>query len=229
VKRPTILLFDVDGTLLTTVGVGRRALERAFASRYGDAAGLRDVGFNGMTDHAIVRAGLAAAGRTASVAEIEGVLATYVDYLEDEVTRAEGLASHPGVVELLDAAAARPLVAVGLGTGNIRAGARVKLGRVGLFGRFQFGGFGCDHEDRAELLRIGAARGAAVLGRGVDACRVVVIGDTPLDIAAARTIGAASLGVGTSDFTSAALRAAGADAAVDDLTDPEARRHLLDR
>jgi phosphoglycolate phosphatase-like HAD superfamily hydrolase len=124
---------------------------------------------------------------------------------------------HSGVEAVLDASAAVPNVAIGLGTGNVRAGARAKLERLGLHHRFAFGGFGCDHEVRARLLGIGAERGAAHLGRPLDACRVVVIGDTPRDVAAARAIAAEVVAVATSAFTVDALRAAGATAAFPDL------------
>src|SRR5262245_13795084 len=173
--RPTVVLFDVDGTLVTTPGCGRRALERAFAARYGTSAVLRDVRLDGMTDRGIARAGLAALGEPATGpgadAAIDALLAAYVPFLEAEVAAASDLRLHRGVLELLDALDAYPSVAVGLGTGNIRAGARAKLAPLGVFDRFRFGGFGCDHEDRATLLRIGAARGAARLAVALATCR----------------------------------------------------------
>ena len=137
--------------------------------------------------------------------------------LEEEVAQSDGLGLHRGVLAALDAGATWPGVAIGLGTGNIRAGARVKLEHVGIFDRFAFGGFGCDHEDRTELLRVGAARGARVLGAARNGCRVVVIGDTPRDVEAARAIAAEALGVATGRFTAADLTAAGATYAFDDL------------
>jgi phosphoglycolate phosphatase-like HAD superfamily hydrolase len=224
--RPTVLLFDIDGTLVTTAGTGRRALGRAFAARFGRATALDGVRFDGMTDRAIVRAGLAAVGLPAAgpaaEAAIDGLLADYLALLDDEVRRSADLALHAGVLAALDAACGWDGVAVGLGTGNVRDGARIKLSRVGIYERFPFGGFGCDHEERAALLGIGATRGAARLGAAPGACRVVVIGDTPLDVAAARTIGAEAVGVGTSRFTPAELLAAGATAAFADLGAPGA-------
>jgi len=219
--RPTVLLFDVDGTLITTAGVGRRALERAFAVRCGTAAPLDGIRFDGMTDRAIVRAALAAHGAPGPAEPaIDAILADYVALLEDEVARSDRLALHPGVAAALEAAASWPDVALGLGTGNIRAGARIKLTRVGIHERFAFGGFGCDHEERTELLRIGAARGAAWLGVGLADCRIVVIGDTPRDVLAGRAIGAEVVGVATSRFDVHDLRTAGATAAFNDLTAP---------
>jgi phosphoglycolate phosphatase-like HAD superfamily hydrolase len=229
--RPTVLLFDIDGTLVSTPGCGRRALERAFTDRYGRTAVLQGIHFGGMTDRALVRQGLAVVDESvrgpAAEAIIDALLAAYVPLLEDEIARTAAFRLHAGVVELLDALAARPRVAIGLGTGNIRPGARVKLAKLGIHERFGFGGFGCDHEDRAEILRIGAARGAATLGVAVGACRVVVVGDTPRDVAAAQGIGAESLGVGTCGFDPETLRASGASWAFADLTAPDVLTALL--
>ena len=210
--RPTILLFDVDGTLVTTGGVGRRALELAFQRAFGRRDACDGFRFDGMTDRAIVRGGLRALGRAATPEAIDAVLAAYLAVLGDQVAAAPDATYriHAGIQETLDAAAAHGEVAVGLGTGNIREGARIKLQRVGLFERFAFGGFGCDDEHRATLLRRGAARGAELLGVHVAEARVVVIGDTPKDIAAAQDIGAESVAVGTGSFSPDALLQAGA-------------------
>ena len=117
---------------------------------------------------------------------------------------------------------------MGLGTGNVRQGARIKLERVRIHDRFSFGGFGCDHEDRVELIRHGARSGAAQLGVPFEECRVVVIGDTPKDVAAAKGIGASCIGVGTGSFTPEALLSCGADYAFPDFSVPEALASLLD-
>ena len=220
--RPTVLLFDVDGTLLSAGGAGRRALERAFAARCGTAAPLHDVRFNGMTDPGIVRAGLERLGRAVSPPLVAAILDDYVGLLDEELARATGFQVYPGVVTLLDALAAHRHVAIGLGPGNVREGARRKLEHAELDGHFGFGGFGSDHEDRAALLRIGVARGADRLGCEPGACRTIVIGDTPHDVAAARAIGADSLGVATGGCALSALRAAGATWTVADLTVPAA-------
>ncbi|HLK10271.1 MAG TPA: HAD family hydrolase [Candidatus Binatia bacterium] len=229
--RPTILLFDVDGTLVTTCGAGRRAIERAFAARGRPPDALRDVPFGGMTDRAIVRTGLRALGEPAegpaAEAAIDAVLAGYLPILAEELAATPGIRLHAGVRDALDAAAARPGIALGLGTGNIRPGALLKLERVGVAERFAFGGFGSDHEDRAVLLGIGAARGASYLGCALAACRVVVIGDTPRDVAAAQAIGAESIVLATSGFTVAALEASGATHVFPDLAAPGALAAVL--
>jgi phosphoglycolate phosphatase-like HAD superfamily hydrolase len=220
--RPTVFLFDIDGTLITTGGAGRRAMERAFGVVHGrpDAMAFP---MDGMTDRLIVRQALVHISAVASEAAIDRVLDAYVDVLREEVAACpdDRYRVHAGMREAIDGARARG-AAVGLGTGNIRVGARVKLERVGLGDAFSFGGFGCDAEARVELIRIGAERGAAELGLSREDCRVVVIGDTPKDVAAAQAIGAECVGVGTGHFVPAELVASGATAAFPDLAHPGA-------
>lgn len=228
--RPTVFLWDIDGTLITTGGVGRLAIERAFERLYGRRDAFEKIPFAGMTDRAIVRAGLAAIGRAdVSEAQIDEAIAGYLAVLEEEVANADAALYrvHAGIERALDAAASRGGCAIGLGTGNVKPGAKAKLTRVGLYERFAFGGFGCDHENRHELIRIGAERGAAALDAKRADCRVVVIGDTPKDVAAARAIGAECVGVGTGPFSPADLLAAGATHAFRDLSDPAAIPALL--
>lgn len=228
-RRSLILLFDIDGTLITSGGAGRRAIERTFEQLFGVKDAFAGVVFAGMTDPAILRAGLERIGRPHSAADVERILALYLAVLEEEVARADRYRLHAGVAAALDRAEAEPDCALGLGTGNVEAGARVKLRRVAIADRFRFGGFGSDHEDRAELIRIGAERGAALLGRARPECRVVVIGDTPKDVAAARAIGADSIAVATSMYSVEALAAAGATWAFPDLDGPGALAALLAR
>jgi phosphoglycolate phosphatase-like HAD superfamily hydrolase len=218
VPAPTILLFDIDGTLLDAAGAGRRALRRAFAHHGWPGDVYETMPFHGLTDRAIVRAGLRHGGVPDDDAAIGALLETYAGLLDEEVARSVAFVVHPGVVAALDAAAAVESVAVGVGTGNVRAGARAKLAHAGLAERFAFGGYGCDHEERTEILALGAARGAAALGVPRARCRVVVIGDTLRDVAAACDIGAESIGVGTGGTPPEALAAAGATWAFADLT-----------
>ncbi len=224
--RPLVALFDIDGTLIDAGGAGRRAIEAAMEDVVGPDHGLGEVRFGGMTDPAIVLEGLRATGKPADHAIVARVLDAYLQRLPDELRRAPPRIL-PGVGDVLDWLATLADVAIGLGTGNLQAGAEAKLTPVDLWRRFDFGGFGSDHADRATLIGIGADRGAARLGRDRAECRVVVIGDTPRDIAAAQAIGARSLGVGTAWHPAAELRAAGATWAVDDLTAPAVRQALL--
>ena len=226
----TVVLFDIDGTLITAGGAGRRALQSAFERMVGSADGL-DFNLAGMTDPAIVRQAL----RRSDGAEVSNeqemvprLLAAYVHFLAQEVPVSPGYRVHPGVTDVLDQTERqRDRVASGLGTGNLEAGARIKLTRGELSERFRFGGFGSDHEDRAELLRIGAQRGAAQLGAPHDQCRVVVVGDTPRDVRAARAIGAQCVAVATGPFSCDELHEAGATRVFPDLAQPGAAAAIL--
>ena len=224
--RRTILLFDIDGTLVSAGGAGRRAVVRIFGAHFARPEIFDGVRFHGMTDRAIIRGGLERLGLPADEAAIDGLCAKYLAALAIEIPRSEGFRVLPGVTTLLEALAGRAHVAVGLGTGNLREGARIKLEHAGLFQHFAFGGFGCDAEDRAALLRVGVARGARHLGAPADTCRIVVIGDTPKDVAAARAIGAESLTVETSGSPVPELMAAGATWAFPDLAAEGVREAL---
>jgi phosphoglycolate phosphatase len=208
---PTVALFDIDGTLIVTGGTGRRSVNRAFLKMYGRADACDSFGFDGMTDRLIARMGLEAIGVTATAEAIDAWLAEYLIALEDEVSKADGANFRllPGMNEAIAAAQAADM-AVGLGTGNVREGARIKLERVGVHHHFRFGGFGCDAEARPEVIRLAAERGAEQLGVPVASCRVVVIGDTPRDVDAARAIGAECIGVATGRYSVADLQASGA-------------------
>ena len=223
--KPTVLLFDIDGTLMDSGGAGRRSVERAFERRHGRHDACAAVSFGGMTDRAIARAGLLAIGAPVTDEAMDEVLAAYLVALAEELVASRAIV-HPGVHAALDAAVAAG-AAVGLGTGNVRDGARLKLSRVGLDHRFAFGGFGSDHETRSELLRVGAERGALALGTPLSACRVVVIGDTPKDIAAAQAIGAECFAVATGSFSATALAACGPTRVLRDLEEDGALAALL--
>jgi phosphoglycolate phosphatase-like HAD superfamily hydrolase len=217
IVRPTVVLFDIDGTLLESGGAGRAAMSAAFGQLWGRADACANISFGGMTDRAIARQGLLAVGENVDDTLIDQVLAAYLAQLEHTLPRHPHRVM-PGVNVLLDALTERSDLALGLGTGNVRAGAFAKLRTASLDAYFAFGGFGCDAEDRAQLLRAGAQRGAERAGAALEECRVVVIGDTPKDVAAARAIGAEVVAVATGGFDLDTLRATQPDRAVADLT-----------
>lgn len=224
----TVALFDVDGTLMTTGGAGRRAMRAAFGEVVDAPHALDDVKLGGKTDPMILREGLTVIGRAYDTALVQQILERYLARLEAELARSPGYHVFDGVLTMLDHARALSL-AVGLGTGNVERGAQLKLARGALNDRFDFGGFGSDAEDRTELIRAGAERGAARLGRSLAECRVVVIGDTPRDVRAAHGIGAVCLAVATGGFDVSALQKAGANLVVERLDDPAALAFLEGR
>jgi phosphoglycolate phosphatase len=228
--KPTVLLFDIDGTLVTTCGAGRRAIERAFEQRHGTKE-ILSFSFGGMTDKAIVRnallaLGMAFASESDLEREMEETLNFYLEVLAEEVARTR-IRIHDGMERAMDMADAREEVALGLGTGNIRKGAEIKLGCVNIYHRFSFGGFGDDSIDRPTLLMAGACRGADKLNVPIEDCRIVVIGDTPKDIAAAKAIGADSIAVATGMIDIEELKRCEPTAAFANLTDPRANTILF--
>jgi phosphoglycolate phosphatase-like HAD superfamily hydrolase len=225
--RPRVLLFDIDGTLITTAGAGRAALDRAVAAATGRAGLLRDENLAGATDRGAIRRGLRRGGLPEDDDAIDAVLAVYLPCLDASLAEVTTRV-HPGVTALLDTLSDQDAVAIGLGTGNIAEGARRKLQPVGLWDRFAFGGFGDDGELRADLIRAGAIRGAAVLGVPMEAARVVVIGDSVHDVDAALAIGARCVAVGTSGTDLVDLAARGAHLVVETLADPEVAAFLAE-
>jgi phosphoglycolate phosphatase-like HAD superfamily hydrolase len=219
--QPRILLFDIDGTLLTADGAGRRALSMAIRDVCGRSDAVEGIDFRGMTDALIIEHALRARPGTTGDYNIQEIYSTYLRYLKRELTKSQSVRTLPGVVSVLNGLRRqRNLLAVGLGTGNIEEAAYMKLGRAGLKEYFTFGGFGSDHHTRSELLRIGAARGAKHLGFALADCAVIVIGDTYHDVDAALAIGAQCIGVGTSGKTPSELRLRGATHAFENLEDP---------
>lgn len=227
--RPRVLLFDIDGTLIGSGGAGKRALERAVAEACGLGTVSAGFSFGGGTDPAIFRRLMLERGIEPTAAAMARTFEIYPAILCEEIERADSFRVYPGMEDALETLAAQDpaAVAVGLGTGNIETGARIKLARAALNHHFPFGGFGSDAEDRPALLAAGAARGAARLGRAWEECEVLVIGDTPLDVSAAHAIGARCLAVATGGATRDELAAAGADYLVGTIAESGALDVLL--
>jgi phosphoglycolate phosphatase-like HAD superfamily hydrolase len=228
--QPTIALFDIDGTLISAGGAGRRAVELALDEVLHDLNGsvsLQSVEFAGRTDPWIVRTALTQYGVAADDALIHEVLRRYVAHLPRELELASAFEVLPGVLSLLSELSTREDVVLGLGTGNTERAAYAKLARGGLDSFFTFGGFGSDHTERAELLRAGLRRGLERTGAQPGGARVVVIGDTPHDVVAARAIGAHCVAVATGGYDRPALEAAGANVVVSDLRSVEQLEHVF--
>jgi len=198
-------LFDIDGTLMLSGGAGMRALRRAFAARHGVEDATVGVHPDGKTDPLIVTEMFQLhLGREPEPAEIPAVIADYEQLLGAELRAAPGANVLPGVRALLAELEARrePLA---LCTGNSHTGARLKLEHVGLWRFFPCGGFGSDHVERPRIVRVAIERARAVFGRDFPPDEILVIGDTPLDIAAARAAGVRAAAVATGPHARAAL------------------------
>jgi len=214
-----LLLFDIDQTLVNTGGAGIHALDRACKKLLAIDNAMDGIRPHGKTDPAIAREILRVRlGATSDVeAQIQSILEAYLSFLEDEVQTSAKYRVLPGIVSLLDEIAARPDMILGLATGNIELGARIKLERGKLNRYFALGGFGSDSEDRTELVRKAAAKAAYNNGSSFPASDVFVIGDTPLDVDAGKRAGFKTVGVATGSYSVDQLLAAGADIAVADL------------
>ncbi len=219
-----IVLFDVDGTLLWTDGAGRRAIHRSLKDVIGiehPAAGFR---FDGRTDPEIVRLLAAAAGRDHGPDIVAKVLDRYVALLDEELSwPGHKTTVYPGIFPLVEALERREDAVVGLLTGNIVAGARLKLASGGLdIRRFRVGAYGSDHGERTELPAIAQRRAREMIGVNAQGKDIVIVGDTPADVTCGRGIGARAIGVATGSYTVPDLLAAGAFASFTDLGETEA-------
>lgn len=222
-----LLLFDIDGTL-TRGGPAVTAFRVALEHTYGTAGPVGDYDFAGKTDPRILRDLLGAAGLAPD--EIDrGLPRFWGHYLAELEARigADPVTVLPGVHTLIAELAARNDVFLGLVTGNVADGARLKLGSAGLWHHFPVGGFGSDHEVRNELPQVALDRASRHWGRAFNGRESVIIGDTPRDMECARAVGAATVAVTTGRFSSAELRAAGADSVLPDLSDTAATVEAL--
>ncbi|MDX1393912.1 MAG: HAD family hydrolase [Gemmatimonadota bacterium] len=227
-----LALFDIDGTLVDTAGAGSAAVEVALVEVFGTPGPIDELSFAGLTDPLIVRTLMRHAGFEDHEidARAPALWAAYTAHLVDRLAEPERRARsrvHEGVPELLDALEVAE-AALGLVTGNIAEGARLKLDALGIADRFGFGSYGSDAEDRDLLPAIAIERARAATGTSHDPTRTWIIGDTPRDIACARATGIRVLAVATGSFSVDELVAAGADHAVESLAETDEVLRLLD-
>ncbi len=204
-----LVLFDIDGTLILTGGAGMRAFFRAFERVFEIPVRSEVVSPDGKTDPLIAKELLDHFGQRArwTVDLSAALFAAYLEFLEEEMAQAKASKSIkvlPGVKELLEAVAARRDFALGLVTGNLEGGARIKLREAGLDGYFRFGGYGSDSEDRTSLIMTAVRRGTALVAPA-PVSSAVVVGDTPLDIIHGHAAGASVIAVASARYSVADL------------------------
>ena len=224
----TIVLFDIDGTLLDLKGAGRRAFVRAIEAVFGWPDEIGYVNFSGNTDLNVLAQVMAAHGRELTEADA----ARFFNHLPSELERAAAEPGgdrviYPGVRELLARLTAMPDVVLALVTGNIEACARIKLRQFELHNHFVLGAFGNEYADRGRIAGLALERALAAMPPGQLVRARYLVGDTPFDIAAAKSSEALSIAVATGKFTVKELRAAGADHALPDLGDTTQVLRLL--
>jgi phosphoglycolate phosphatase len=199
-----LVLFDIDGTLLSSEGIGRTAMRRALGSIFG-SPGNPAYRYDGKTDRQIVRDVMRLEGHSDEYidSQMEKLIETYLEGLRDNAKSGNfNVRPLEGVDELLDALEPRKDVVLGLLTGNVEPGARTKLIAAGINpDRFRINAFGSDHEHRPELPAIAQRRASEKLGLDIERGRMIVIGDTPADIACGRSLGAKAIGVASGHYT----------------------------
>lgn len=226
-----LFLFDVDGTLVTARGAGRRAMARAFLAVFGVTGPIERYDFRGKTDPQIVIDLMGAAGLQPGEIAVR-LPAFYERYLVElgaEIGDGERVALLPGIDELVRRLSEHPGAMVGLLTGNIETGARIKLEPTGLWPYFRVGAYGSDDPDRSRLPAVAVRRAEALVGRSIPPEQVLVIGDTPLDIGCARAFSAVAVAVATGQYGVEELAAFGPDFLFPNLADvPRVLATLLD-
>ena len=218
----TLLLFDIDGTLILSGRAGLRALDRAFEEITGVANGFNGINAAGRTDGSLIEEAARRAGITIGGEARRALESRYFELLAREILLpGEGRKQvMPGVRPLIDALLGRDDTVLALLTGNFRTSARIKLEHFDLWSPFQFGAFADDASDRNLLVPVALQR-AREAGHDPREERVIVIGDTPLDVACALAGGVRALGVATGSHGTGELRGAGAYEVFEDLSDTD--------
>lgn len=217
-----VVLFDIDGTILDSGGAGTRSLSFAFRELFSFENAFEDISMAGKTDLQIIKECLAKHGLPTDDGLIPLVMKAYITRLAEEIRHADKHIK-PGIREALNALSEMEANdGLGLLTGNVEPGARIKLGAWDLNGYFPFGAFGDDHEDRNKLLPFARERYEAFSGKTTDFRDCVIVGDTPLDVRCAKPYGAFCIAVATGPYSAEALADAGADVVFEDLSDTKA-------
>jgi len=225
-----LVLFDIDGTLVLTGGAGIRAMNRAGEAILGLSNLLDGVPVAGRTDWIILHDALKNAGHDLDEALFVRMRDAHIEFLREEILQpGQGVKDvMPGIRELLPALQSRDDVALGLLTGNFEEAARIKLGHFDLWDYFRCGAFGDDAADRNQLVPFAVDR-AKACGLGEFAFGdVIVIGDTPSDVACARAVGAVPVAVATGTYSLDALRNTGAPIVLEDLSDTEGFLRMIE-
>jgi phosphoglycolate phosphatase-like HAD superfamily hydrolase len=216
-----LILFDIDGTLITSGGAGERALRLGFRDRFGIDDDLQTVEIAGRTDSGIARQMLRAHQLEATPENIAAFFDGYLTHLADQLPRSPGRLL-PGILPLLEALKPRPDIMLALLTGNLARGAELKLTHYGVWQYFEFGAYADDHHDRNELGAVARSRARSQYGLEFPPERIFVLGDTPHDIACARAFGAKAVAIATGKFSREELAAFAPEFLFEDLSDLDA-------
>jgi phosphoglycolate phosphatase len=212
------ILFDIDGTLIDSGGAGIRSLNLAFNETFSIPDAFKGVSMAGKTDMQILREGLSLHRIGHSNGSVPAFFDTYLKHLRNNIDTGRGHIK-PGVKNALEFLKSDDGCLLGLLTGNIERGARIKLEAFGLDPYFETGAFGDDSEDRNKLLPVAIDKLYKKTSLRMDFKDCVVVGDTPKDVECSKPYGALAVAVATGPYTSGSLADAGADAVFEDLSD----------
>ncbi len=213
-----LVLFDIDGTLIDSLGIGRDAITKAIYDIFSIEDAFHNINMDGKTDIQIIKSALKKHHLSSENGVIPAVLSRYMQHLETGINTGE-VRLHPGVIELLEFLHRHRGFQLGLLTGNIEQGGRKKIAPFDLNPYFPFGAFGNDNEDRNKLLPIAVERFGRLPNRKINFRDCVVVGDTPLDVKCSKPYGACSIAVATGLFSRKKLLRTQADYVLDDLSE----------
>lgn len=214
-----LLIWDIDGTLINCKGVGRRAMNAAFERIYGIQDGFDAISMAGRLDRRIISDAMAY--HQVKVHDINMFYKTYGRALLDEMQRLKPYV-HEGVIEILEETERSGKVLNTVGTGNCKVGADMKLDFTGLTSYMKLGGYGSEHELRAELIKAVISQSQSMLGKTFDKEAIYVVGDTPRDIQAGKDNGVKTIGLLTGGYTREDLDQYAPDAVLSSLQDKDA-------
>jgi phosphoglycolate phosphatase-like HAD superfamily hydrolase len=216
-RRTEAVLFDIDGTLISTGGASDRAWKRAFKELHDVDVDVPAVTGKGVPDPEVGRVVFKSAlGREPTEEEAAALMRRRLDHLPEEVENSPGYKVQDGAPELLESLTADGIL-LGLTTGNVEEAAHIKLARANLNRFFSFGGYGSDSPDRTELTEMALSRAQDLVTETLDVFDCFSCGDTPRDVEAGHGAGIRVVGVATGEYTVEELLEAGADAAVASL------------
>ena len=196
-KKRRLLLWDIDGTLISTGAAGHRAIALATAQQFG--GDLEGVEIAGRTDSGIAHQILTKFGKPITEESMKSLLDLYLELLALELPRSLGKVL-PGVLALLERCERQPDTSLGLLTGNLKRGARLKLEHYQLWHFFAFGAFADDHHERNELGTFALTRAQERTGEKFLPDQVDVVGVTGHDIACGKAFGARTIAVATGSW-----------------------------
>ena len=222
-----LFLFDIDGTLISPGPAARMAINQAIENFTGMPPDLQIKNVAGLTDRLIVKNALIKADRESDAAEaIDGIITNYLELFEKTYHQSDGAFVYEDSIDLVNKVKTKNFP-IGLLTGNVKRGAKIKLGKFGLMEHFKFGAFGDDGATRNDLPPVAQKIAKDTLGISFSFRDIVLVGDTREDALAAKTNGCQSIVVCRRKEWYDDIVNAGADLVVDSLSDPRIEEKFL--